>query len=72
MMQIPLEECHYNLPPSRWPSTLTFMVRSQVCTPTQCIKLISVIVSKKWREMRQICSKKCHSELVPYRQCSGS
>ena len=49
--------CHHRLP-SR-------LLRSQVCTQTQCLEPISVSVPKKWREMGEIPLKKPHKRMSP-------
>ena len=67
MMQICIKKCETNEPPlgghRHLPSRL---LRSQVCTPTQCIGPISVCVSKKWPEMMQIWIYKCDNERAPF------
>ena len=45
----------------------SWLLRSLVCTHTQCIRPFSANVSKKWRKMRQIYIEKCHNEQAPSR-----
>ena len=43
----------------------SWLLRYQVCTPTQCIGPISVSVPKKRRKMMQICIEKRHNDRAP-------
>jgi len=62
--------CHHFLPLGGHHLLPSWLLRSQVCTPAQCIEPISVCVSKKWREKEEICLKKCHNEWAPSRMSS--
>jgi len=48
----------------------SWLLRSQVCTPSQCIEHISVSVFKKSPEKEEICLKNWHNERPPSRVSS--